>query len=490
MKSDNVSVLLPYQKRWIEDDSAQKISEKSRRIGISYTEALNSVLKAAPQSGAVNTYYLSYNKDMTRQFISDCADWARRLEIACADICAEEILDGDRAVMAFRLRFASGAEIAALPSEPYVLRSKKGRVVFDEAAFCTKFDEVLKAAQALLIWGGQLSIISTHNGEDNPFALLVQDVRQGRRPEWSLHRTTFREAVDAGLYRRICLVNGERWSQKAQDVWIDKIYTIYKDNALEELDVIPVSGNAKYFGRGLLRSCVRDTGGVFRWEFDNDFLHQSAQAKERRIASLARSCEPYIAWAKGKLYFGMDFGRSGDLSVIWTACQTGVTVQTLLVIEIQNCPFREQEQAVRLLLESAQRRGVLGGIAIDARGNGQALAENISVDFPGAAAGVMETAAWYAEWFARLKAFFETEDFTLPDDETVLADFGIVTVKNGNPYIPDVRTADRTGRGRRHGDAAAAAVLACYALHECAASPPPVFSAAPVKKRRGFFGLF
>ena len=79
--NEKLEILLDYQKKWLEDESSQKLSEKSRRIGISYTEALASVLYASKQKNWQNTYYLSYNKDMTKQFILDCAFWAMALPL-------------------------------------------------------------------------------------------------------------------------------------------------------------------------------------------------------------------------------------------------------------------------------------------------------------------------------------------------------------------------------------------------------------------------
>lgn len=492
MRGDRgTEILLPYQREWVADGSRQKISEKSRRVGISWAEALNSVLRAAPREGAVSTYYLSYNRDMTRQFIRDCAQWAERLEAACSAVTEEELLDGERAVKAFRIDFASGAEICALPSEAYVLRSKKGRVVFDEAAFCRNFDGVIKAAQALLIWGGQLSVISTHNGEDSPFNALVRSVREGRDTSWSLHRTTFREAVAEGLYKRICLVNGTKWSARAQDEWVARIYDIYRDNAAEELDVIPSSGSARYFPRALLDSCARRHIPVIRWDFPDSFLYKGDFSKNAEITRrFRRDAEPLLQAARGLLFFGLDFARSGDLSVLWCLSQgDGETLDARFVLEVRNCPFREQEQAASLFLRAAKSRGALGGMAVDSRGNGQYLAENLSLDFPGAVEGVMETPAWYAEWFPKLKALMETEGFTVPDDLHIISDFSAVTLRNGSPHIPDARTRDRDGKNTRHGDGAASALLACYAVSVCAPSPPPVFAAAPQRRRRGFFGL-
>jgi hypothetical protein len=59
-------------------------------------------------------------------------------------------------------------------------------VIIDEAAFHEQLGELIKAAMALLMWGGQVHIISTHNGADNPFNELIQDIRAKKRP-YSLH---------------------------------------------------------------------------------------------------------------------------------------------------------------------------------------------------------------------------------------------------------------------------------------------------------------
>ena len=69
------AIFMAYQVKWVEDQSPVKIMEKSRRIGLSYSEAADDVLYAASAEGA-NVYYISYNKEMTQGFIQDCANWA------------------------------------------------------------------------------------------------------------------------------------------------------------------------------------------------------------------------------------------------------------------------------------------------------------------------------------------------------------------------------------------------------------------------------
>lgn len=480
-KSDKqkLEVLLPYQKRWIEDNSEQKILEKGRRTGGSFGEALASVLAAIPAEGWSNTYYLGYNKDMTRQFISDCSWWATQLQVACSDVIEEKLVsDENKDITTFRITFSSGATIQGLPSEAYVLRSKQGRVILDEAAFCSNFNEIVKAAQALLIWGGQFIIISTHNGEDNPFNQLVRSVKEGRDRQWSIHTLPFSLAVEEGLYQRICLQKGEKWSVAKESAWIEKIRKIYKDNGDEELECIPVSGQGKYFSPGLLNSCRDEHVPIIRWNFGSDFLFKNALYKKREVEKLFRKdVEHIIRCCTGKVYIGEDFARSGDLTVYWILEQAGTRCRVRAVVEVKNCPFEEQENTARMMLHAAREQGKLGGMAIDGRGNGQQIAEAMSLEFPGAAVAVMETAAWYAEWFPKMKALMEGSEWTVPDDQTIMADFGIVVLKNGNPYVPDIRLKDRDG-GKRHGDAALAAVLACYAVSECAASPAPMFYSA------------
>ena len=78
-------------------------------------------------------------------------------------------------------------------------------VITDEAAFVESLPKLLKAALAFLMWGGQVIVCSTHDGADNPFNQLIQDVLGGRLP-YKHDRIDFDQARRDGLYQRICLV--------------------------------------------------------------------------------------------------------------------------------------------------------------------------------------------------------------------------------------------------------------------------------------------
>src|SRR2546427_5281216 len=46
---------LPYQLRWLDDDSPLKIVEKSRQIGLTYVDAYDSVIKASSRKAMTAT---------------------------------------------------------------------------------------------------------------------------------------------------------------------------------------------------------------------------------------------------------------------------------------------------------------------------------------------------------------------------------------------------------------------------------------------------
>ncbi|WP_432719859.1 terminase family protein [Jeongeupia wiesaeckerbachi] len=480
------TVLLPYQQRWCADETPVKLMEKSRRIGLSWGEAADSALLAASQRG-MDVWYIGYNKDMAQEFIRDCADWAKHYSLAAGEIeQTEEVFkDGDdeKAILSFVIRFASGFRITALSSRPSNLRGKQGRVIIDEAAFHENLAELLKAAMALLMWGGQVHIISTHDGVDNAFNELVTDSRSGKKP-YSLHRVTFDDALADGLYRRICLRRGIEWTADGEAVWAKEIRDFYGDDAEEELDCVPKNSGGAWLSRALIESRMSADTPVLRWVCKEGFEllpdHiRTAECRDWLEAELA----PLLAAlpADAISFNGEDFGRSGDLSVHVPLIQTQNLVRRVpFIIELRNVPFRQQEQVAFYLLDRLPR---FTGGAFDARGNGQFLAE-VAMQRYGASRiqQVMLSESWYREHMAPVKAALEDGTLVdLPQDADVLADLRAVQIIKGVPRIPDSRTTG-ADKGKRHGDAAVAVALAYFASRELNKGPVSVKSR---RRRKG-----
>jgi len=469
-------VLLPYQRRWVEDRSPVKVIEKSRRVGLSWAEAADAVRYAALKGNGTtrNVWYIGYTKDMAFEFINDCANWAKNFNEAISAIeeydepdSAEggSLLEGKK-IQAFRITFKSGWRITALSSRPSNLRGKQGRIIIDEAAFHPDLKGLLKAAMAFLMWGGEVRIISTHNGVDNEFNNLIKDIRAGKKP-YGLHKVTLDDALTDGLYRRICLVLKREWTQAGQDKWREELRDFYGDDAEEELDCVPKNSGGAWLSRVLIEARMADRP-VIRWEPPANF---EVWEEQRRIEEcenwMSANLRPLLAKldpAHGS-GLGWDFGRTGDLSVgAPFQYADNLARKFPFILELRNVPFQQQQQVAFALMDGLPnfQKG-----AFDARGNGQYLAE-VAMQRYGTdrIERVMLSEKWYAENTAPFKAAFEDGTIEIPKDENILNDLRGFQVIKGIPRMPDSRIKDINSTKTRHGDAGIALLLAYFASQQ------------------------
>jgi phage FluMu gp28-like protein len=458
--------LLSYQAEWVEDLSPVKVMEKSRRIGISWAEAADDSLLAASDSG-MDVWYIGYNKDMAQEFIEDCGDWSRYYGLAAGEISEVVIADEDKDIQSYRIRFASGWKITALSSRPSNLRGKQGKIVIDEAAFHPDLAGLIKAALAMLVWGGRVAFISTHNGDDNEFNDLVKDIRAGKT-DYSIHRVTIDDAIEQGLYERICLRLNREYSREAEAAWLAKLLDDYGSDADEELRCIPSQGSGVYLPRHLIEGVMNVSIPVLRLSLDAGFSEKPDHVRESEIeAWLDLEVKPWLDTLdeNQRHYFGEDFGRSGDLSVIVPLAQRAdLTYRAPFVIEERNVPFRQQEQILFYVIERLPR---FSGGALDARGNGQYLAEVTAQKFGHSRVRqVMLSEPWYRENMPPYKAAFEDKAIALPKDADILDDHRAVKMIKGVAKVPDKYEGLGADGGQRHGDSAIAGALGWFAVRE------------------------
>jgi phage FluMu gp28-like protein len=466
------AVLLAPQRKWVADQADVAIWEKSRRVGASWCDASDSVLTASAEGG-MDALYIGYSQDMAREYVDDCAMWARAFNRAAGELQEEMFADtaddGDiRQIKAYRMDFASGRKVLALSSRPRSIRGKQGKVTIDEAAFHDDLPGLIKAAMAMLIWGGRVRIISSHNGEDNPFNLLVRDVRAGKLP-YSLHSTTFSQALEAGLYERVKLILGERLKQKTRADWEAAIRAQYGEGAAEELDCIPRQGSGVYLPRTLVERAQAPDVPVLRLAKPEGYELNDRRLEETDIW-IREVLKPVIdSMKKLRSVFGQDFGRDGDLSYVSVLQdEGGGSWREGLAIELRRIPFDVQHKIIKWLLAELP---LWHHAKLDARGNGQAHAEALLQEFgPARVECVMSTPAWYAANFPPYKAALEDRSVAIAQGEDVIADHRRVVLKNGYPTMDAGRDKGSDG-GYRHGDGAIARVLA-WAAARAEGQPP------------------
>lgn len=425
--------LLPYQARWVQDKAGLKVIEKSRRIGLSWAEAYDAVMHAGDGHG--NVYYQSYNRDMTRGFINDCAGWAEDLQVG-AEAVGETLIDvgSKEAVQAFRIELHSGKEIVAMSSSPRGFRSRGrpgDRAILDEAAFVDDLAEVLKAALAFRMWGGTVHILSTHNGEGSAFNTLISEVREGSRLG-SLHSVPFNDAVEDGLCRRIFEVSGGTWSPEAEAEWVAEIRKEYGSAAEEELDCIPSAAG----------------GAWLTWEEIRAAEHQDAGDPE-----LFARRRDSVTW------IGNDIARRQHLWVAWVIDVVGDVAWTREIVEMRNASFSTQDAELDRLV--ARYRPIR--IAMDQTGMGEKPVEDAKARYGESRVdGVIMSGARRLDAATAFKERFEDRTIRIPANNQVLRTDLHSVHKEAGPTGSPRLVADESNK-ESHADRFWAGALACLA---------------------------
>jgi phage FluMu gp28-like protein len=417
-------LLLGYQQRAIAKIKASSllVIEKSRRIGLtwgiaSYAGLLASASRAA---GGMKVWYMGYDQEMAREFVDVVGMWAGAFQIAASAVEETVIHDPEGDVKAFRVSMASGFEVVALPSVARALRGKQGLVIIDEAAFHSDLEEVLKAAIALLMWGGRVVVVSTHDGIDNPFNQLLDRIKAGEQ-KGDYVRITFDDALADGLYERVRLTGKHRGLDR--DAWIADVRDTYGDNAGEELDCIPKSGAGSWIASADLAACEHPDAG-------RPQLYQG-----------------------GLVYVGRDVARRRDFSVIWAFELVRGVLWLRDRWESNNASFREQDD----VFDAQFARFRVAAARIDQTGMGEKVVEDAQARHGTTRVqGVLFTAPSRLHLATLLRDRFEAETIRIPPDPIIRQDFR--TLKRAGPQGRALVEGDGM-----HPDRFWAAALACEA---------------------------
>lgn len=466
-------ILMQHQIDWISDQGDLKLAEKGRRTGITFAEAWDDAITAATsrEDGGDNIFYIGDTKDKGREFIGYVAHFAKTVAAETVDIeeffFEDQRKDGTtKLISAFRVKFASGFRVEALSSRPENIRGLQGIVVIDEAAFHENVREVLDAVNALLIWGGKVRVISTHNGVLNPFNELIHEAHAGRVP-FNIHHIPFADAVKNGLFKRVCMVKGKPWSQEAEDAWEAKIRGSYGSRLAkmkQELDASPTEAEGTALTRVQIERCMGPDIPIVRWACSDEFKNapehiRTADAKdfcERELRPLLEKLNPRRAHV-----FGEDFARSGDATVILPLeIGTDLVRRTPFILELRNVPFDQQREILFYVVDRLPR--LIGG-ALDATGNGAYLAEVAAQKYGSTIVEVKLSEKWYrTEMPAYIEAFADST-MLLPRDEDILRDHQSLAYVNGIIKVPDGQRFKGSDGFDRHGDSAIAGALGYYA---------------------------
>jgi phage FluMu gp28-like protein len=475
-------VLMAHQVECLKFDVSILAIPKGRRTGITFAWGLNSTLIAGAQkaAGGDNVYYIGDTKEKGLEFIGYVAKFARVIAAQQAqDVSAiEEFLFEDqdeqgntRMIAAYRVRFASGFQVAALSSRPANIRGLQGVVIIDEAAFHADVQGVLDAATALLIWGGRIVVISSENGKNNPFHQFCKDIEEGRYgDDAAVLRITFDDAVTNGLYERVCAMKDEAATVEGKKTWYNRIRNAYgprKAAMREELDAIPRDGNGICIPGVWIERAMPEERPVIRLALDDDFIHMT-EAERAAWGNdwIDRELRPVMAETLNpelRHVFGMDFARHRHFSsIVPMAIMQNLCRDVPFLLELNNVPSALQQQILFWIIEHLPRQS---GGAMDATGPGMVLAE-YTADRYGRPriAEITLNRKWYGFWMPKFTGLFEDSMIILPRDENTAQDLRAVENIDGVPMVASLEKKDlKDPELVRHGDTAIAGCLANYA---------------------------
>ncbi len=427
---------LPYQKKWILDNSRIKIMEKSRQIGMSWTAAYRLVRAHSLGDKKLDSWVSSRDELQAKLFIEDCKKFAKILNMAVDEISSMPLLRGGDCSS---LEFANGSRIWSLSSNPDAQAGKRGTRVLDEFALHPDPEKLYAISLPGITWGGNVEIISTHRGRENFFNKLIEEVRFGGNPKKiSLHSVTLQDALEQGLLRKIksSMPSDCEIAEMDEAQYFDFIKNSCADDAMfaQEYMCQPSSEDDRFLPFELISRCLYSREKKSTW---------------REISSKANP-----------LYLGVDVGRTSDLSVFWLLEHSADVLYTRDVKVMQNAPFAEQEAVLHSYLKNPSLRRA----CIDNTGIGRQFAERALSRYGSSRIEpVTFTQASKELMPYPLKHRFEQASVRVPDEMDVIVDLHKIRrgySLNGQPKF----SADRDNTG--HSDRFWALALANFACRE------------------------
>lgn len=457
---------LPYQEKWMADESPFKLYEKSRRIGATFGTSYRCVQKCLRRKDF--TQWVSSRDILTaKEFITDyVARWVKLMNVAATGLTGDvvTVVDPETNITAYVATFPlTGSRIVSLSSTPAAFAGKGGDVLLDEVDLHLDPGTLIDMAMPCITWGGQLEAVSAYRVDGSPatvFARLCAEAKAANPMRASLHRTTILDAVDQGLVTAINTATGRK--QTPEQFIADIRARCRTESAWQSQYMCnPQDEGGSLLPYGLIAACEAD----------------AATLQSHRDASASA-------------YLGIDVGRKHDLTVFWLLRRLGDVLWTDCIRVLERTPFTAQLDAAAELIRSCRAARV----CIDATGIGAMMAEQLQDRFGAyTVEQVQFTNAVKLDLGMPLLQAFQDRQIRIPADAVIREDLHKTrktTTAAGNVRLE----ADSDDAG--HADRFWALALAVHAAKDSTSPFAPTVFNSPVGRtvsdRRGgaFMGVF
>lgn len=464
---------LPYQLKWINDNSRMKIYEKTRRRGgMTYSTSYRCHKKCMDKPGHLQ--WVSSRDELTaKQFISEyIAKWCGAAKVLATGLMGEsqDIFDGENSVKAFIAEYPNGSKIVSLSSNPHAFAGKGGDILLDECDLHKNQADLIAMAMPCITWGGQIEIVSAYDpmgSVDTPYAEMVQEIKDGERDGWSLHSTNIFDAVEDGLAYKIATVTGTIDGRSVEDI-NEAFLKQIRNSCRTERDFnsqyacIPnsSSGSTAISASDLLAAKIDIP------EFE--FFHVIGDAKVTdQIDPSVQELMDKKIWERifrdnHRYSLGYDVARRGDLSTLPVFKGVGSVRRMVALIILENCKFYAQEMFIRQAFEF-NKQLVGGG---DETGLGMHVCENLHTAYSDRFLP-LNFASMKPELGTTMTEGFETHTVHIPSDHPeIAADFKCVETTTTPSGRLSYSAAQNKFLPQSHADIAWGGAIGLYAFRE------------------------
>lgn len=443
-----LGIMLPYQRRFIDDRSAGIVWPASRQIGKSFGLTFKSILETGLSPRPIESVYGSAS---ARQVFRSGREMRRHIK--ALSLLTEGRLAPDKN-NAWLIAFPGDRFLNLVPSNPDTIPGFSGNVYLDEFALHKDDWGIWRAAVPAITRGYGVRVASTHRGTKTKFYALT------RNKAYSQHRTTIHDAIREGL-----ILKDEDGNIRT----VDSLRDLVADPMvwLEEYELEPQDDATAWLTWELIRAAEDEyIDAAPEWVVK---LVQKAVAAHKHYQraktdpswwqTTVKDLTTFLAGVGDPIDLGMDIGRTRDLSVIWLLRRGELARFTLAVLPMARMPFRVQRYVLYALLPHVMRSG--GRACIDQSGIGRQLAEEARDHFGSRVEGIDFTNANKEALAVGLKDAMEDYGLLIPIDPDVSRSLHSIqkTKTSTNLFRFDAERSDATG----HADYFWAAALAVHA---------------------------
>lgn len=420
---------LPYQRRWITDQSRFKIGMFSRQTGKTFStggECADDCFTAWAEDRRARWVILSRGERQAAEMMTEVIKPFTRAYYEVyntllkggeptfheGEFRAPQEKGPDAVYKLLEVAFPNGSRITALPANPDTARGFSANVILDEFAFHAKSREIWAALFPVISRSGlKLRVISTPNGKGNKFYELMT----AENSVWSRHVVDIYEAVRQGLDRDIDML---RRGMADPDAWAQEYELQWLDEASSWLDY------------DLIAACEANTAGL---------------------------PEHYMG---GLCFVGVDIAARNDLFVIVVAELVGEVLMVREIIAERRISFARQDE----LLAGVMKRYRVVRVAMDQTGMGEKPVEDAKRNHgEDRVQGVLFSAAAKLDMATTLKESMQDRKTRIPAGDPVLrADLHSIKSQVG---VTGIRRLVADGDSDGHADRFWALALAVSAAN-------------------------